>query len=59
MKEPQAPCLFCDDKKVGCHINCEKYNNFKIEHNNWNRTIQIEKNKEQNLRDIEIRRHTK
>lgn len=26
----QAPCYKCPDRKLGCHSNCSKYNEFKI-----------------------------
>lgn len=28
---PKTPCRECDDRQVGCHINCEKYKEFKDE----------------------------
>jgi hypothetical protein len=28
MIKPIAPCKDCDDRYVGCHIDCEKYNDF-------------------------------
>lgn len=28
MKQPEAPCLGCPDREVGCHGKCEKYQQF-------------------------------
>ena len=46
MKEPLSPCLFCDEKEVGCHIDCKKYNSFREEHHKWKIKVGQEKQKE-------------
>lgn len=28
MKKPQAPCLGCKDREVGCHSKCERYKEY-------------------------------
>lgn len=28
MIKPIAPCKDCTDRYVGCHVDCEKYNDF-------------------------------
>jgi hypothetical protein len=30
-KKPPVPCYGCADRKVGCHIECGKYNTYKQE----------------------------
>lgn len=57
MKEPQAPCLFCDEKHVGCHIECEKYNSYKEQHHKWSEAVKAEKTKEHELTRMEIERY--
>ena len=59
MKEPQAPCLFCDEKRVGYHIKCERYNNYKKEHSKWSDIVKAEKIKEHNLQRMELKRYQK
>lgn len=59
MKEPQAPCLFCDEKQVGCHIECVKYNTYKKEHHKWSEIVKAEKIKEHSLQRIELNRYQK
>ncbi len=28
MKQPEAPCLGCEERYIGCHSVCEKYQEF-------------------------------
>lgn len=59
MKEPEAPCLLCKERHVGCQGSCEKYNAYKSEHARWAEIVQKEKIKEHDMSRIEIKRYKK
>ncbi len=56
MRQPKAPCLNCEIRHLGCHITCEKYQEFDRLNNLFRQEkIRIaEENRVQN--DIEHRR---
>lgn len=35
--KPQSPCMMCPDRYVGCHGKCEKYTEFKVRLDEYNR----------------------
>ena len=41
----KAPCLNCEKRELGCHSNCEKYNEFKQEREKENATERERKEK--------------
>lgn len=38
----KTPCYRCDNREIGCHINCPAYNKWKEEHNQMRETEQLE-----------------
>lgn len=45
----KAPCLNCPDRKVGCHNDCSKYNNFKSGRDELRAKIRAEKDRADNI----------
>lgn len=45
MRKPDAPCLRCESRSVGCHRTCEKYILYKSNAQEYFRKIQEEKMK--------------
>lgn len=44
------PCKKCENRKVACHSTCEKYKNWKVEHN-----LKVEEIEKKEKTDKEIR----
>ena len=44
------PCYMCEDRYGGCHAECEKYKEWKENHEKNRENIQAEKNKAYNLK---------
>ena len=59
MKEPQAPCLNCEERHAGCWTECDKYNKYKKEHAQWADKVKSEKIKEHDMSRMEINRYRK
>ena len=36
MSRPKAPCMNCEERHEGCHGDCEKYEEFRKEHFDYN-----------------------
>ena len=43
MKQPNAPCKGCNDRKIGCHAECERYSEFGRNRRIWLDEIRNEK----------------
>ena len=56
MKKPEAPCLFCDEKEVGCHIDCDKYKAFKKAQEEYNEVVKRGRLQDSTMRRVEIKR---
>lgn len=41
--KPQSPCKDCEGRKVGCHADCEKYQGYCVELEEWKQTVKVEK----------------
>ena len=41
---PKAPCLNCQNRKIGCHDICEKYQIYRREQDDFNLFYNAEKN---------------
>ena len=41
MSIKETPCRFCDNRKVGCHSNCDLYKEWKEELSQYNEKIRI------------------
>ncbi len=37
--EPKAPCKDCQERELGCHDRCEKYQAFRVERQEYNLKI--------------------
>lgn len=59
MKEPQSPCLFCDERHIGCHIGCGGYKLFKKQMEEYKEHITEQKIIENQMEAIEIKRFRK
>ena len=59
MKEPEAPCLFCDERHLGCHTECDKYKEFTYDRKVYRESITKQKIEENEITDIEIKRYRK
>lgn len=56
MREPEAPCLFCDERHVGCHTECDKYKAYTKERKAYREHITKQKVEENQLEEIELNR---
>ena len=56
MKRPEAPCLFCDERYVGCHIECAKYKEYQAKQQEYREHITQQKVEENKLEEIEVQR---
>lgn len=59
MKRPEAPCLFCCARKLGCHANCEPYKEYQKASKEYREHITQQKIEENQLEEIEIKRFRK
>lgn len=56
MKQPEAPCLSCGDRHLGCHSECDKYSDFVKKRREYMGHIKKQKTDENILQAIEINR---
>lgn len=59
MKRPEAPCLFCCGRHLGCHAECEAYKEFEHARKEYREHITKQKVEENQMKEIEIKRFTK
>lgn len=59
MKEPEAPCLFCSERHLGCHTACDKYNKFKHDRKEYREHITKQKVEENQMEELELKRFRK
>lgn len=41
--KPQSPCLECEERIIGCHAACEKYEEYRSELEEWKKTVRAKK----------------
>lgn len=41
--KPQSPCLECEERIIGCHAACEKYEQYRSELEEWKKTVRAKK----------------
>ena len=41
--KPQSPCLECEEREIGCHAQCEKYEEYRSELEAWKQTVKAKK----------------
>ena len=46
MKKPQSPCKDCEDREVGCHGKCEKYQRFHEDIVAYSEVVKVNKMKD-------------
>lgn len=59
MKRPEAPCIFCCARKLGCHANCDQYKKYQKEQKEYREYITAQKVEENKLEEIEVKRFRK
>ena len=59
MKQPEAPCLFCDERELGCHVTCDKYRKYAKEQKKYREYITRQRLEEDDIEAIEIQRFRK
>ena len=45
MQKPKAPCKDCKEREVGCHIRCEKYQQYVADNETYHRELNANKSK--------------
>ena len=56
MRKPEAPCKGCEFKYDGCHSECEIYQIFKIERDEYNEMVREGRRRSFEQDSLEIRR---
>ena len=44
--KPQSPCYKCEDRRVGCHAECERYSAYRAKLEAWREVVMAEQMKE-------------
>lgn len=57
MKRPDAPCLFCCARCVGCHSTCKPFKEYEKAQEEYRNYITEKKADENHLNEIEVMRH--
>ena len=53
------PCKDCTDREIGCHSNCEKYIEWKNEHNRKREVLRKDEDIKDFIEDLKYRRYEK
>lgn len=56
MKRPEAPCIFCCARHLGCHVDCRAYKEYEHAQKEYRENISKQKIEENQLQEIEIKR---
>lgn len=52
--KPQSPCRNCEERKVGCHSECEKYISFSESLRKWNDIVAEERIREARADSVRV-----
>lgn len=59
MKEPLSPCKDCNNRFLGCHSSCERYLDYKSEHDKFKQKVFAAKEEDWALNEVEQKRFEK
>lgn len=60
MKYPENPCKHCiDDRHPGCHDNCKKHHEWKVEMKVYNEVIDKARKIDRDMRNTDVQRAIK
>ena len=59
MKKPEAPCLKCEERKIGCHSICKRYIDYTVEQKRFREHVSAQKIENNALETIEVERYRK
>ena len=59
MKRPEAPCLFCCARALGCHTGCKPYKEFQKAIKEYREHITAQKIEENEMEELELKRFRK
>lgn len=59
MKRPEAPCISCNERHLGCHAECLKYKKYEHAQKKYREHITKQKVEENQMEEIEIKRFRK
>lgn len=59
MKIPEAPCISCNERRLGCHAECPKYKEYEHAQKKYREHVAEQKIAENILEEIEVKRFRK
>ena len=59
MTKPKTPCHGCDKRTATCHCECSDYADYKYSISTYNDIVNLEKDREREMRSYELRNFNK